>query len=293
MKLVIPTHKRAHLISTPFLKVFKDFDKYILFHDEEAKLEYLNYNDYKDINLIVTNQPATKSGSGLAQNRKYFIENYVEHGEWVLFCDDNVISVYGLFPEDLWKKPEHEKLNELDFSYWENKLFNRRIGEIKEYANAIGAYHVGFQTSKNYFFAKKKYRERGYVLGKMTLWKKDNNFIYDEPFCSMEDFHHTAMHIVNYGKVLICDYLWANATHFQGGGLGTKENRKPNQVASIKYLVSRYPELIKVKKRKDNYPDLRFPNMSDENFLKWRKKYLEFLKHYDFEYKRLKWIKKQ
>ena len=292
MKLVIPTHKRPELISTPFLEVFKDFDKYILFHDEEAKLEYLQYNDYKDMNLIVTNQPATKSGSGLAQNRKYFIDNFVKHGEWVLFCDDNVTNVYGLFPDNLWYELEHEKLNELDFSIWKSNLFNKRVNEIKNHADLIGAYHVGFQTSKNYFFAHKKYRERGYVLGKMTLWKKDVNFVYHQPFCSMEDFHHTAMHLVNYGKVLICDYLWANATHFQGGGLGSKNIRKPHQIKCAKYLLHRYPELLKTKKRADNYPDLRFPNMSEANFIAWRKKYLEFIKRYEFNSNDLKWIRK-
>ena len=292
MKLVIPTHNRESIISTPFLDVFKNFDIYILFHSVRARNEYLKYNDYKNINLIVTDVPADKSGSGLALNRKYFIDNYVEQDEWVLFCDDNITNVYGLFPDDLWNKPEHEKLNELDFNYWENDLFYKRIFEIKQYADTIGAYHVGFQTSKNYFFAHKKYRERGYVLGKMTLWKKDINFVYDQPFSSMEDFHHTAMHLVNYGKVLICDYLWANATHFQGGGLGSKNIRKPYQIESAKYLLHRYPQLIKTKKRKDNYPDLRFPNMSDANFIAWRMKYLEFLKHFEFKYNELKWVRK-
>lgn len=290
MKLAIPTHNRSEIISTPFLEVFKNFDIYLIFHTEEAYKEYSAHQDLTDINIVITNIEPNSNGTGLPMNRKYFIDNYVEHGEWVMFADDNVSDIEGVLPDIVW---DNDRLKDNDknlFGQWDSLLFTKRINEIKNYADVVGAHHVGLQTSKNYFYAHKKYRERGYVLGKLTLWKKDTYFKYDTPFCSMEDFHHTAMHLVHYGKVLICDYVWANAKHFQGGGLGSKNVRKPHQINSVAYLTAKYPQLIKVKNRKDNYPDLRFPNMSEYNFQMWRKQYQAFKEQYSFDTERNRWI---
>ncbi|QDP59248.1 MAG: hypothetical protein Tp1124SUR1244132_35 [Prokaryotic dsDNA virus sp.] len=292
MKLAIPTHNRSEIISTPFLEVFKNFDIYLIFHSNEAYKEYSKKNDLSNINIVVTDIEPASNGTGLPLNRKYFLENYVEHNEWIIFADDNVASIEGLISENLWNKFILQNNQKNLFSEWNSDLFFKRINEIKNYADTVGAYHVGLQTSKNYFYAHKKYRERGYVLGKLTLWKKDNNFIYDTPFTAMEDFHHTAMHLIHYGKVLICDYVWANAKHFQGGGLGSKNFRKPNHIQSVEYLTAKYPQLIKVKNRKDNYPDLRFPNMSEYNFQVWLKQYKAFKKEYIFNEDTFRWDKK-
>ena len=51
--------------------------------------------------------------------------------------------MYGLFPEDLWKKPEHEKLNELDFSSnHTNKLSSKRWCDDRYEAYAFGVMSI-------------------------------------------------------------------------------------------------------------------------------------------------------
>lgn len=291
MKLAIPTHNRSELITTPFLEVFKNFDKYLIFHNGKAVDEYKKHNDYTDINIVVTDIEANDKGTGLPANRMYFVDNYLKNDEWVLFADDNVTSVEGVVPDLVWDKYRIADNDKSLFDKWDSSIFDNRILEIKKQGDTIGAKHIGFQTSKNYFYAHKKYRERGYVLGKMTMWKKDKDFVYDLPYTAMEDFHHTAMHIAQYGKVLICDYLWANSTHFQGGGLGSKGERHENHLKSMKYLTYRYPNLVKIKNRKDDYPDLRIMNMSEYNFQVWLKQYAEFKKKYTFDTKEMQWLK--
>ena len=104
MKLAIPTHNRSEIISTPFLEVFKNFDIYLIFHSNEAYKEYSKKNDLSNINIVVTDIEPASNGTGLPLNRKYFLENYVEHNEWIIFADDNVASIEGLISENLWNK---------------------------------------------------------------------------------------------------------------------------------------------------------------------------------------------
>jgi hypothetical protein len=291
MNLVIPSYNRAENISTPFLNVFGAYDKTILLHDKEQVKEYKKYNEYNKIKLLDTGVKTQKDGTGLPMQRKHYIDNYMEDGEWVLFADDNISFVEGVLPHKVWKNKTIEETDKDYFGKYSSRLFYERIEEIKDYADSIGAYHIGFQTSKNYFYAHKKYRTRGYVIGKMTLWKKDKNFNFELPFCHMEDFHFSLMHLSQYGKVLICDYLWANATHYQQGGLGVSAHRRSARVDSVAYLVSKYPQIVKVKKRKDNYPDLRITNMSDFNFKMWHKQYNAFKKEYVFNNDSNVWVK--
>lgn len=291
MKLVIPTHNRAELITTPFLDVFADFDKCIIFHSEEALKEYKKFKDYENIECVVTNIPASNDGTAKAKNIKYYLDNFVKDNEWVLFADDNVINVEGLITQSLWEENFLENKTANDFDLYDYKLFNKRFLEIVKHADEVGAKMVGFQTSKNWFYSHKKYRYRGYVLGKMYAWKKDNSFNYHLPFVPMEDFHFSAMHLVNYGLLLLCDYLWPNAVHFQGGGLGTRDERYDNHKYATKYLAKKYPQLLKKKNRPDDYPDLRFPYMSDDKFYYWRNKYIEFIKEYKFNDKAMSWEK--
>ena len=176
MKLVIPTHNREELITTPFLDVFEDFDKCIIFHSQEALKEYKKFKDYENIECVVTNIPASDDGTAKAKNIKYYLDNYVKDKEWVLFADDNVVNVEGLITQPLWEENLLNDKSSTDFGFYDCDLFHKRFLEIIKHADKVGAKMVGFQTSKNWFYSHKKYRYRGYVLGKMYAWKKTQFF---------------------------------------------------------------------------------------------------------------------
>tara|TARA_R100001460_G_scaffold102959_1_gene147905 strand:+ start:4839 stop:5714 length:876 start_codon:yes stop_codon:yes gene_type:complete len=291
MKLVIPTYNRAETINTINLEVFKQYETYLLFHSEEQKLKYIYANDLTGLNLVVGVESST-DGTAKARNIEWFIDNYIDDGEWFIFADDNISSVAGLVDENMWQQ---EFINEVDkdwFGFYSPELFNTRIFELIDKAEDVNAHMIGFQTSKNYFYAHRKYRYRGYVIGKLYLWKKDKNFVWDKPFVPMEDFHISIMHLLNYGCVLLCDYMWANAKHYTAGGLGSKSHRRNNYAYGTEYLSKKYPDLVKPKKRDDNYPDLRFTTYSDKNFYKWLKVYEAFKKEYKFNEKTMRWDKK-
>ena len=290
MKLIIPSYNRAENLTTPFLEVFKDFDIYLLLHSEEQKKDYLHFNNYDNVTVIVTNID-TKAGGGLPKQRKYAVDNILVDGEWCLFADDNVKSVYGV--EDfIWHNEIILDKNKDDWENYSSKQFNNRVRQISEHADSVGAYHVGFLPAHNYFFANKKYREYGFCMGKMTMWKKDVNFIWNNYYTnSIEDFNHTAMHLVNYGKVLVVDFIYPIASHYSAGGIGNKKNRKQERIDSIKTIMKMYPDLFRKKKRPDNYPDISLKIMSQQKFIIWRKTYKEFTKKYKFSINNKVWEK--
>ena len=291
MKLAIPTLNRPEAISTPFLDVFEGFDIYIIFHTELDKKKYEAVHDLSNFKLIVTGIEPVSDGTGKAKQIEYFLDNYVNDNEWIIFADDDVYSVEGLVNNDEFKKDKLTSISKDWFDYYDEKIFSDRVLELIGKANSINAHMVGFQVSRNWFYAKNKYRYRGYVMGGLYMWKKDKNFVIDYPYVAMEDMHFSAMQVVHYGCVLLCDYFWANCGYFNNGGLGTKSERKNNHLYAMKYLSKKYVGLLKPKIKKDKYPDLRFSTMNEATFKTWWSKYKEFRNNYTFNDETMNWVK--
>jgi len=288
MKVIIPSYQRPDALTTPYLKVFNNFDKYILVHNKQELSEYKKHNP--SLNIICTDID-TNLGGGLPRQRKWAIDNLVNDNEWIVFADDNIKEIHGII-NDTWLKDEIFEPNLNDWGNLNVQQFAERIEFLCNYANEVNAYHIGFLPAHNYYFARKKIKHYGFCMGKMTMWKKDKNFKWNNLYISaMEDFNHTALHLINYGIVIIHDYLYPHAYHYQKGGIGSKKDRKPIRVNSIKLLTTLYPDLIKKKFRKDGYPDARIVYMSKKNFINWRNKYINFTKEYTFDIDNVRWVK--
>jgi len=288
VKVIIPSYNRAKTISTPYLDVFKNFDIYILVHNDSQKDEYIKHNP--KLNIICTNV-TTANDEGLPRQRKWAVDNLLEHNEWTIFADDNIKEIHGIV-NDNWLKDEILEPNLNDWGSLTNKQFIERIEFLSNYGDNSGAYHIGFLPAHNFYFARKKIKHYGFCMGKMTMWKKDNDFVWNNIYMNaVEDFNHTAMHLINYGIVLIHDYLYPHAYHYQSGGAGSKAYRKNIRKRNIKVLTTLYPDLIKKKKRKNGYPDARIVYMSKKNFINWRNKYINFLKEYTFDIDNVRWVK--
>jgi hypothetical protein len=287
MKVVIPSYQRPDALTTPYLDVFENFDKYILVHNEQELSDYKKHNP--NLNIICTDIDVALGG-GLPRQRKWAIDNLVKHDEWIVFADDNIKEIHGI-TNNTWHQDEITQPNTYDWSNVGEVKFVERINYLTNYADTNNAYHIGFLPAHNYYFARRKVKHFGFCMGKMTLWKKDNNFVWNNIYLSaMEDFNHTAMHLVNYGIVIVHDYMYPHAYHYQKGGEGSREYRKPIRVNSIKVLTTLYPNLIKKKLRKDGYPDARIVYMSKKNFIIWRNKYKEFVKNYTYDIDKYKWF---
>jgi len=287
MKLIIPSYNRPETIKTPFLEVFKDFEKIILLHNDNEYNNYIKFNDYKDMQLVVTNV----NKGGKAGQIRYAVNNILSNNEWAIFADDNIDYIYGI-DEAHWKSFEYTNKNSTHWNNIKSDIFSSRLKELIKEAERVNAHLIGFLSTNNYFFANKKFKYFGFCHGKLTLWKKDDLFVFDNfDLKSLNDFHNTARHLVNYGVVLVNDYMHPIAKYFQKGGIGSKEDRKQDRINNINFLISFYPELIKTKKRNDNYPDARFVHLSKKNFINWRNKYINFIKEYTFDIDNVRWVK--
>lgn len=283
MKLIIPTHNRSKTITTPYLEVFKNYDVTLLVHDEEQYIAYKKLHNFNIVN--------TKTNEGKNGQTKYAIENLVEHDEWVVFADDNIDYIYGL-NNKLSKYLTYPNKNKDDWGEIDSVQFKKRTEDLIRQAEKINAHLIGFLTTDNYFFANKKYKQYGFCHGKLTLWHKDKNFKFENMFAlALDDFHNTARHLVEYGVVLINDYMHPKAKYFQAGGIGGKTARKEIRKRDIRILKVLYPNLIVDKPRPDNYPDVRIVNFSPKNFMLWRKKYRHYTNNYKYSLKQNRWIK--
>ena len=137
----------------------------------------------------------------------------------------------------------------------------------------------------NCFFRGKKFRSVGYVIGKLMLWKKDSRFRFDHTI-TMEDFRNTAENLLRFGSVVINNYVFPSAKHYQSGGMGTWKERVPFRMQDIKRLLFLYKGLFLPKDRKmvdpetkeevllSNY-DLRMRLTNSKQISAWRKETYE------------------
>ena len=283
MKLFIPTHNRSETISTPYLEVFKNYDVTLLVHNSE---QYRKYKRLHDFDIVITDINLGKNGQ-----IEYAIKNLIEHDEWVIFADDNIEYIYGL-NETHYKHDIYTEKNSKHWGKINSTQFGTRVEDLILQAEKINAHLIGFLTTDNWYFANKKYKSYGFCHGKLTLWRKDNNFLFDGIYMkSLNDFHNTARHLVQYGVVLINDYMHPKAKYFQAGGIGSKNDRKLDRKKNIQILKVLYPKLIVDKPRPDNYPDVRIVNYSLKNFMLWRKKYKHYTNNYKYLLEKNRWIK--
>ena len=149
--------------------------------------------------------------------------------------------------------------------------------EMTDFADRYGIYYCGFAVVDNAYFRVKKYRYVGYVISKLALIKKTPLIDYDLKIQAMDDYGYTAENLKIFGRVLINNYIFPVANHYQIGGIGTYEERKPKKIADAKYLMNKYPGLFRYKKKVGCDPkaeiQVRFTNPKQVNL--WRKNLLE------------------
>jgi hypothetical protein len=270
MKIYIPSKGRATTITTHTL--FKNYDYTVVVANEE---EYTAYSNTIGIEHLVN----AHIPYGVAYVRQWILDQ-VPQGEWFLMLDDNVSSFTAL-PEPEYTREEldpHIMSKETQDTF--KKLFETEItteqfleicSQMIEKANIIGAHLCGFATVDNWYFRNKKWREVGYVITKMALVKK-SHLTYDTAFTAMDDYYFTAENLLHFGKVLINNYVYRNATHYQDGGIGPYKEREPRKIADAELLMQRYPGLFRYKNKVGCHPkaevQIRFTSL--KQVAKWR-----------------------
>lgn len=274
MKIIIPSKGRPLSISTH--KLFEGQDYKIVVHNEQEASMYADNPSIPEDKLVVANVPF-----GVSFIRQWIIDNLIKEGEWFLTADDNIQhftavekSRYDQEELTLETEPDLDEASELAEIFMQ-KIDNDRFWEVVNdtvtKAEKTGAEYCGFAVVDNYYFRNKKWREVGYVISKLALIKK-SDIGYDPQIIATDDYGFTAEQLLQRGKVLINNFLFPVAKHYEAGGIGTYEERTPMKIADCKYLMKKYPQLFRYKKKKGCHPlaeiQVRFTDLTQVE--KWR-----------------------
>jgi len=263
MKVLIPTWNRAETISTHKLFHKSLFDVNVLVHNRDQKAAYREGAAKKVENIIVTG--VANGVGGLTRQREWGLKNLCKKGEWIVFADDNIFN-FGVIQEpwysakrlpdkDTWKgdvswnKFWHQQYGAESTAERLSEVFLRSIF----IAEKKGSHLVGFTLSNNPLFNATKWRTGGYVIGKCMLWKYDPDYIWRHDI-TMEDFYHSAQHIVQYGITMTNRFICPRAGHYEKGGLGEYSERVPHRLKDVKKLMKAFPGYFRIKDRKGFVP---------------------------------------
>jgi hypothetical protein len=271
MKLIILSKGRADTISTH--KLFEDYT--LVLHTEEEKAEYLKNPSISPEKIVVSGAPF-----GVAHQRKWIQENLVLPNEWYISLDDNIKSFQSV-PEPTYSELDLPvqsadifTRNDLKAKF-ETEISGKRFLEICEHLAVKGekerAYNIGFGTTANFFFRGRHFRYVGYVISKACV-RKNVGTPFELENQSMEDYAYTAETLLRYGKVLIDNYTFPVAGHYEKGGIGTYAERLPAKIRDSAFLIEKYPGLFRYNQKKGSDPNgeliIRFNSLGQVE--KWR-----------------------
>jgi len=277
VRVFIPSKGRPDIISTHLL--FKDnpeIDWTVVVHNAEEESYYQMNPTIPSERIVVSGVPYN-----IATQRNWIQDNLIKENEWYISLDDNIKYFSGIADREMYAvgkydfdKESKKRLGELALAY-NQRIETSRILEIfeemKVLGQEIGAYNCGFGTTPNFYFRAKKYRTVGYVISKAVVRKKVG-LRFNESAFSVEDYCYTAECLKNFGKVLINNYIYPEAEHYQQGGIGTMAERLPYKNVHTKIAMEAYPDMFRIRKRKssDN-KDLAFRFISEKQVEKWRR----------------------
>jgi hypothetical protein len=253
VKLFIPSHGRAATVRT-HIYANGFFDYWIVLHSEEEARWYRKNKSIDPARIVVSGMPL-----GLGGQRNWILENLVEDGEWFGMFDDNIDGFSGVTGE-LYNDPKHD-VDTFTGPFW-RKIYSASVSpyqlskiceESIQMATTIGARLVGFSVTDNYYFRRKKWQAYGYVSTKAAIIQK-TRLRFDPFFKAKDDHDFTAANLTEYGKVLINNYVFPLAGHFEPGGIGNKATRMELCVKESARLVEKYPDLWRLRDKKSMAP---------------------------------------
>lgn len=274
MKIFIPSWGRPATICTH--KLIDGYGYNIVVHSREDALWYAKNPSIKPGRLVTSGL-----GYGHAAHRNWVLNNLVKDGEWIVMADDNITGLWRV--QEPWYNQDRVPTETMDSRFWHNafqhpmswKVFMEKlVSEDIPEAEKRGAKLIGYATNTSPLFRKNKYRDVGYVKGKLFAMKK-TSLRMDENLLSKVDFEFTAANLYHIGRVLINNFIFPVAPHFAKGGIGTVHERTPLNLFGCKYLMEKYPGLFayETKPGRQNFSEVRFKITSLAGIEKWQKSF--------------------
>jgi len=275
-RILILSKDRPSAITAP--KVFDGYDVWIFVHNETQKAMYKANAEkmgYDPARLIVTNTDTDIYGK--LRQIQWVFKNIVANEETFVFCDDNVRgltrvdpAVYNLSKIDV-QSQDSRTMKEMFSHPLDAKTFLTEI--FVECQNKLfqnETYHCGFSPTNNYYFRGKHWNNVGCIIGKLMVFRQNKKYHLD--FNSMiEDYDWTAQSLYYTGVSLVNNWVYPIKEHYKSGGLGTIRERSAARLASIEYLMKKWPGLFVRKDRSNGNPDFTLRIHNVNQISRWRK----------------------
>ncbi len=200
--------------------------------------------------------------SGISRQREWIHHNLARDGEWYVTGDDNIRAITSLM-EPYYDEPEVSigaRQEEWRARYAHRldgaEALTRVFEDTAQHADGVGARFATFAVVDNCFFRQRKFRYVGATVAKLAMWKRDvgDSARWDHNVKCIDDYQYGADQVYHNGAVVINNYVFPQAKHYQAGGLGTYEERADKRRYDVEYLVNKYPGYFRVKDRKDFAP---------------------------------------
>jgi hypothetical protein len=269
--IYIPSYNRAETITTTKWLDKDNIPYKVLLHSNNCKKEYLKAGVVKKENIIVTN-----AEKGITNQRNWIANNLAVKGKWYISFDDNIRTFKRVVDKYYFNckkiNVENNEINQKTFSQEITaKEYVELLTEDIKIAEIIKSEYIGYATVDNYFFNPKKYKNVGYVISKAVAIKY-NGIKYDKNVEAMEDFCYCAEQLIKNNCVLINSWLKPKAGHYEKGGIGTYEERVERKILDSEYLMRKYPNFFRYKKKNGCHPkaelQIRFNN--PKQIIKWK-----------------------
>lgn len=267
--IAIPSHNRAETHTTAGLLDVAGVDYTLVVSTDEEADAYMKAGRVGRGRMVVAS-----GATSLVQKRNFILACLGVPGEWLVMMDDNITGWTGI-PDpyasnpELPQTPDTTRLFKQPLSTF--RMIEVVIESLKE-ADKRRAAHVGFASNENGFFRTVKYRDVGFVIGKMTATKAGSGVRYDSTVRDLEDVDMTAEQLLTNGRVLINNYLYPVKPHFAPGGIGLIDSRAANRIKDCAYLMAKFPGLLRYHDKPGYAPysnvQVRFHSL--EQVAKWR-----------------------
>jgi len=237
-KIAIPSYNRLDILLTKTLPLLikggiKREDIYIFVVLEE-------YPKYKDalpnINVII--------GLPGCVNQRNFIRDFFNEGDYIISMDDDIEKISYV------SHGEFYNIDNLDDFFNFNHDFMIDIG-----AKLWGVYPV----YNSYFISnQKEHISTGlnFIIGHLYGFiNRKNNYFNLE--CSVfHDYENSILHYLKDGKVVRLNNVCCKTKMYAKGGIGGKDERYNDMSNDMLFLISKYPDIVRPKKKGDHMPHI-------------------------------------
>jgi len=241
--IAIPSYKRAQELPLKTLATLQRYnvslDKiYIFVIEEEIELYKETCPGYQII-----------SGHLGLVNQRVFIENYFPIDTNILFLDDDVSDVFTL-------SDTNTRISILDFEQFVSDSFQ---GMEEVGATLWSIYPV----DNTMFMSQSKSETIGltYCVGAF-YGQKNTRDIHLTTGDGVEDRERTILRYIRDGKVLRLNHFGLKTKYFAKGGMMSSDRKTNHKIAS-EALVERYPNLVRLKVRKNGFTDAQIKSKTE------------------------------